>query len=445
MIKKHFIVVTKDWSGLGYGIMLQRQGADVLMAHRFDPDELKENPTLKLVGKGLVPREELDVVWKNRKQYKDSYWIFDGNHYFEEGEALRKEGFQHVWGGLELSDKMEHDRDFGVQLVKKAGMLSPETVDFKTVEDGLKFLDENEEKAYVFKPNDQAHGWDTYVPDSEKDKNANNELHAYLESLPTGNSGGYILQERIKGIETNFEVWLYKGKPYAAFCDLECKKKNNDDFGGLCGGAQDIGFMMPLNSKGIASTVGKLITLPEFKDYTGFVDMNVIVSDNTNYFLEFCARMGYPAHVSLFHALAKSPVPEIFSAMMDGTVTDFYKHFKYGFCAGITLYNDKPRKGLPIYIPEDLEEKFYAFDSFSRGELALMAGSCQEVGVVTGHGFSVMDAAEDAIFNGKKIAYPNRAMRTDLDRDNYNSNPRDRYLALEAMQYLVPDIHSPSS
>lgn len=439
MTQKKFIIVTKDYSGLGYAQLFKRQGAEVLLAVRLDSESEDEDmkKAEKLIGKGLVDKVYLDDLWKERSKYKDWYWLFDQNHYYKEGEQLRKEGFKRVWGGLELQYKMEHDREFGVALVKKAGMSTPETVEFTTPEEGMQFLDENEEKAYVFKPNEQSAGWDTYVPDSEKDVAANNELHAYIDSLPAGNTGGYILQERIKGIEANFEIWLYEGKPFYACCDLECKKKNNDDFGGLCGGSQDIGFSVNLDAKGVRETVGKLLVLPEFKNYTGFVDANVIIADNGGYFLEFCARMGYPAHVSLFYALCKTPAVEIFADMMDGKVDDFYHHFKYGFCAGITLYNDRPRKGLPLYIPEDLEDKFFAYDTYKRGDLTMMAGSGEEVGVITGHGFSTIDAAEDVIANGKKIAFPNRAMRTDLDRDSYNSNPRDRYLALEAMQYLI--------
>ena len=124
--------------------------------------------------------------------------------------------------------------------------------------------------------------------------------------------------------------------------------------------------------------------------------------------------------------------------MIDGDVADFYQNFKYGFAAGITMYNDRPRKGLPIYVPEDIEKEVFYFDAYKRGDKLLTAGFSQEVLVAIGHGFTIMDAAEEAIDFAKRISYPNRAFRTDLDKDNYNSNPRDRYLALECMRYLVP-------
>lgn len=433
--KRKFIFVSKDYSGLGYAKKLVDEGEEVLFATRLDLEDPEMPSGAKLVGLNVVERMDLDALWLVRDKYKKAYWIFDQNHYPSEGEKLRKEGFARVFGGQKLTYDMEHDRELGVRMVKKAGLKSPETFEFKEAIQGIEHLDANPDKAYVFKPNEDGKGWETFVPDSEKDDRANSELHTYLESLPKNNTGGFILQERIKGVEANFELWLYEGKPYFACCDLECKKRNNDDLGGLCGGSQDIAFAIPLKSKAILETVDKL--LPQFKDYTGFLDMNVIIADNGPYFLEFCARFGYPEHVSLFYGLAKQPLGDILAHMIDGTdLENFYNNFKYGFGAGLTMYNASPRKGLPLDIPEDIDKHFYPFDMYKRGKLAL-TGGYSEVGVAVGHGFTIMDAAEEAISFGRKIAYPNRAFRTDLDKDAYGSNPRDRYLALEAMRYLV--------
>lgn len=452
MAKRTFIIVTKDFSGLGYAKKLLEEGEDVILAYRcISPEQLKEDgenqdeikrlaTSEKYIGTGYMDsfqKVPLDEFWKKRGQYKNAYWHFDQNHYPEEGEILRKEGFKNVWGGSQLMYDMENDRDFGVQLVEKAGLSCPATFEFVTPEDGQKFLDENEEKAYVFKPNTQDKGWETFVPDSEKDPIANSELHAYLSSLTKGNTGGYILQERLKGVEANFELWLRDGKPFFALCSLESKKQDNDDYGPMCGGAQEIAFAIPIDCKAIKETISKLLVLPEFKHYTGFLDMNVIIADNDNYFLEFCGRYGYPCHISILCGLAKDPLADIIENMTSGDTSKFYDHFKYGFGASIVLYNNEPRKGLPIYIDEDIEKHAYHFDTYRRNDLYLTAGGGPEIATITGHGFSVVDAAEDVLSNARKVHFPSRKMRTDLDRDTYPSNPRDRYLALEAMRYLV--------
>lgn len=430
-------MMTSDFSGLGFAEKLHREGEDVLVVHETDAEEAVDKAGAKHVGKNLVPLMPLSEWMPQRSKYKDAYIFFDQNHLEDERWTLDKEKFPRLLGSTELTNKMEHNRDFAVSLVKKAGLLSPETQEFVKLLDGTDWLDANPDKAYVFKPNEPGNGWETYVPDSEKDPAANEELHAYLSSLSDNNSAGYILQERIKGVETNFEIWLHNGTPYFAYCELECKKKLNDDLGGLVGGAQDINFTVPLNAKGIRETVGKLAALPEFKNFTGFIDMNVIVAERDNYFLEFCARFGYPSHPTLLFGLAKDPLGDILVEMIDGPKGNFYDHFRFGFGAGITLYTDKARKGLPIYVSEEVDKKFHHYDSYRRGELMLLSGYGMEVGVITGHGYSATDAAEDALLNAKKINFPNRAFRTDLDKNNYFSNPHDRYQALEAMRYLV--------
>lgn len=435
---KKYIIATADFSGLGFAKKLHDEGYDVTVMYDINAEDHPDNAKYgRLVGQNLVPRMAIDQIWPLRNKYRNHYWIFDQNNLHEQGDILRKEGFKHVLGSNTLTHKMEHDREFGVALVEKAGLKSPPTMTFTTIEEGIAFLDANEEKAYVFKPNQNDDGWETYCPDSEKDVEANEEVHDYMDALNRGNSGGYVLQERIKGVEANFELWVHNGTPYFAVVDLECKRKNNDDFGGLCGGAQDIGFAVPIDCKGVRDSVGKLMVLPEFKNFTGFLDMNIIIADNGPYFLEFCARFGYPEHPTIFFTLAKIPLGELFAKMIDGDVKDFYDNFRYGFGAGITLYNDRPKKGLPLHIPEDVEKHFFHFDSYKRGDKHLLAGFDKEVGMMTGHGFTIMDAAEEAISNAKKVAFPNRAFRTDLDKDAYPSNPRDRYLALEAMRYLV--------
>lgn len=438
-MKKSFIIVTKDFSGLGWAKMIQDAGAQVVLAYRPGDDEKSDEskePYSK-VGKGILSRVALDKIFEAREDYRESYWIFDSNHYWQECETLVEEGFK-TWGGRKLMYEMEHDRDFGTELASKAGILLPETHEFSNLEEGIKFLEENEDRAFVFKVDDQKYGdiWDTYVPDSIKDESANLELRTYLQSI-TGHDGqDFILQERKDGVEVNFELWCRDGTPFLAFCDLESKKKLNDDYGCMVGGAQDVGFLIGLESKAIKETADKLLQTEELQHYTGFLDVNVIVSDRGPYFLEFCARFGYPAHTTLMTALAIDPLPDVLAAMVDGDTDDFEKHFRYGFAAGITLYTDKQRMGLPIYIDPSVEKMFYIYDLFKKDGILMTAGFGSEIGVVCGHGYTLKEAAEEAIRNRDKINYPNRSGRSDLGGNDYPSAPQGRYDALVAMKYV---------
>lgn len=280
-----FIIVTQDYSGLGFAKILQDEGADVILATK--PKEDEDNlEAFEIVGNGIVDKEDLDYLFKNREKYKDCLWWFDQNHNYEIADTLRKEGF-YVLGGHELTYKMEHDRDFGIDLIKKAGLVSPPSFEFDTAEEGMEFLDKNYDTAYVCKPDEpNEKEWVTTCPENDNNIKANREIYNYLRAM--GNRGKYILQERKQGVEINVEFLMYKGKPVLAHANFEAKKKDAEDQGKSIGCAFDIDFIIPINSKILKDTLWKLIDLPEFRDYTGRLDGNFIVADNEYWFLEFC-------------------------------------------------------------------------------------------------------------------------------------------------------------
>lgn len=430
--QRHFIIVSEDFTGLGWAKKLQDEGNEVIMAYKIKEDDEKKKEA-QLVGRGIVDMRNLEDVFEERKSFKDSYWIFDMNVHTDIAKTLNAEGYK-VLGGQEISEKMENDRQFASDLMEKYGVKSPPTHEFTSVEDGLKFLEENPEKAFVFKPDEPHDMVCTYVPDSEKDEKANLELCVYLSSIQ--DAGTFILQERIKGVETNFEVWFYKGKPFFAMCNLECKKKLNQDFGSLVGCSQCIDFAIPLKCKAVESTIGKLYEFYKELEYTGFVDANIIVYDNENYYLETCNRFGYNSHPNLFFSVSKLPVGDILVSIIEGDIENFYDKMRFGFGASITLYTDCEKKGLPIFIEEDGEKNFFMFDAYKEKDQYFMSGYCGEIGIVSAHGYTIKEAAEEVLEKAKLIRFPMRSMRSDLEKNDYHSAPQGRHDALDAMDYF---------
>lgn len=430
--KRHFIVVTQDFTGVGWAKKLQDEGNEVILAYKLKEGDEKEKEA-QMVGQGIVEVQELDKIFKHRQSFKDSYWIFDMNVHIEMAKILNDEGYK-VLGGQEISERMENDRKFASELMEKYGIKSPPTFEFSSIEEGLKFLEENPEKAYVFKPDEPNDIVCTYVPDCEKPQKANHELYVYLASL--SDAGTYILQEKIDGVETNFEVWFHKGKPFFAMCDIECKKKLNQDLGGMVGCSQDINFAIPLECKAIKTTIAKLYDFYKDLKYTGFVDVNVIVYDNENYYLETCNRFGYNSHPNIFFSIAKLPVGEILADMIDGNIHDFYSKMRYGFGASVTLYTDQEKKGLPIFIEDDMDNHFFMFDGYKENDQYFMSGYCGEIGIITAHGYTIKEAAEEVLEKAKLVRFPMRAKRSDLEKNDYPSAPKGRFDALEAMSYF---------
>jgi len=431
---KKIIIISQDGSGLGFAKLAQDQGDKVLLATAMQKDEEKPKE-FNLVGNGIVPKIDLKEVLKNPP--KDAYYIFDQNFLPEISDNLRKEGLK-VNGASSFMVKAEHDREFGVGLAKKVGLSIPPTQEFKSLKDGIKFLEQNKDKAYVYKPNNSSKSYTTFVPSSEKDTSANEELKIYLSSLQEPKEG-FILQERIKGVETNFEVYFYEGKPFFAFCDLENKRKLAGELGENIGCAFDYVFTVPLNSKGIQKTIGKFFPLFEKMKYTGTYDVNIIVSERDNYYLETCARFGYNSHPNLLMALAKDSFSDIYTSFMDGKIDNFYDHFKYGFGASVSLYIDHPRTGLPIYIPEDKENQFYHFDTYKKDKQYFTAGYDNYIGIAVGHAYTMEEAAEEALDVANKVKFPDKGFRNDMALKTYSNAPINRYNALNAMKYFDAD------
>lgn len=426
---------------MGFAVRLQDEGHKVFIAYKPADDEFDDEPEKKkafdMVGNGMVEKYDLDKVMRKRNQFKDWYWIWDGNHNTKEGEQLRKEGFK-VFGGSELTDKMEHDRDFGTQIAKDAGMDMLPTFDFKNLPDGIKFLQENEDKAYVFKPDGNQDADLTFVPSNWNNEHANHELVRYMNSLDKS-VASYILQERVKGVEINVEAWIYQGKPFFAFANFENKRKLNKDAGCNVGCAQDVGFTVPLESQLVKNTIAKLFPYYQKIKYTGFADCNIIISDKGFYFIEFCNRFGYNSHPNLFLNLAKDDFGNIMCDFIDGKIDNFYDRFRYGFGASVSLYLDKPRSALPIYIDKEIEKNFYPYDLYKDNDDYFIAGYDTQVGILAKHGYTIEEAGQEAldcIDIHEEINFPNISYRSDIHKNDWLTSPRKRYDAIKAMNLI---------
>jgi phosphoribosylamine-glycine ligase len=440
-----FILCSQELSGYGFAKMLLDESTGRGQARRnegnvdevilaISPKEDEDDfEHLDKVGDGVVQKMELEECFKNRKDYKTHLWVFDMNFGHEMADTLRKEGY-FVIGGQEFTDKLEHDREYGLSLVEKAGIKQPTSHTFNDIQSGLDLIDSDPLIAWVFKPDEPDNeSWVTTTPDSDNDEQANREMYRFLAAQ--SEKGTYILQERVKGIEINVEMWLYKGTPFFSFANFECKRKDNGDHGRMIGCAQDIGFKIDLNSKILKDTLWKLVSLPEFSDYTGFIDINLIIADNEYYFLEFCGRFGYNSHPNLFLTLAIDPLSTILSDFVLGNIDDFYSHFRGGFGASITTWIDKPVAGLPLMFDndQDVESRFYHFDTYKEDDEWFLAGYANEVGVICAHDYDVNSAAEECLRKFDKIHYPGKTGRTDLMLKNYQSNPQERYIACQSL------------
>lgn len=436
--KRKFILVTADFSGLGFALQeMNNPDSEVIIAYKPKaPLTPEQKPAHMAQGNGLVKKYPLDVVMAKRDSFKKAFWVFDGNHNIKEGETLHREGFR-VWNGTKFQFDMENDRGKGIAFAESVGLHSPPFEEFKTAAEGIKFLQANPDKAYVFKPNkaeDSALTQPfTMTPES---KNANLECQRFIASMGIND---FILQERKKGVEVNTELFYSRGVPVLAQVNLESKRRSNGDRGYMTGCAMDVCWKVSLDAPIIKKTCGLFEgKLPPL--FTGFVDTNVIFGDSEVWFLEFCFRTGYNAHPNFFTTISRKTYLQTVADLIMGHPVDA----RDGFGASVTLFTDKPHLGVPVYVPESVLPNFFLYDGFrgpeakEPGDFSMggIEGGGHEIALVTAHNYTIETAFEDAIANAERVKYVNKDHRTDCARGDFFSSPLRRYQALQALHLI---------
>jgi hypothetical protein len=434
-----FIVVTRDYSGLGFAVRLDQEGHEVILAANPDPADLSEAAACSRywrVGEGLVSKESLSSVLGRREQLRDAYWIWDSNHSLAENEVLRAEKFRVLLGGKHAYT-MEHDRQACLEFTREYGLNAPPSVRFENPVDAISFCEEHPDTAYVYKP-DTGDNFETFLPEAEDPVEANRELQIHLRSIVDNHAikSAFLLQERKEGVETNVEVWYQQGEPVFAFMDLECKRRHVQDLGELTGCALDFVFTIPLDCRAVSASIEKLEPAYRAMNYTGFADVNFIADKDGIWFLEKCERLGYNAHPNLFWNLAREGVGETFAALADGV---FKPNFADGFGASVTMSTKETSPpGKPVQFPAKIERDLYFYDIYRREDLFLTAGYDRngDVLLVTGYGFTIPTSWEAVMKKAAEVRFPYRYYRPDGDQTNYPSSPLRRYEALKAMGYI---------
>ncbi|HYD54102.1 MAG TPA: hypothetical protein VEA99_15815, partial [Gemmatimonadaceae bacterium] len=417
-----FVIATLHFMGLGFATRLQEEGHEVVMAFAGTEDR-RAIEQYDLVGRGLVPVVPLAEAYAQRDRYRDWVWVWDENHSVEENECLRAEGFR-VLGGGRYADTMEHDRDAALAFVDRFGLKPPPSHPFTDPAEAIRFLEQHPETAFVYKP-DQGETFDTWLPQCEAEAEANLELRQHLRTLTA--RGSFVLQERKDGVETNVEVWFVRGEPRFAFMTIESKKRLAGDLGDLAGCAFDFTFTIPLESRAVQETVGRMFPAYREMRYTGFGDANFIVARDGVWFFEKCERFGYNAHPNLLWTLNRAPLGETFASLVDGT---FEPNFAPGFGASVSMYMEHPAPGKPVQLPEAVSRGIYLVDVYRQDDALLTAGYNEVICYATAHGYTIPTAWETALARAWQVRFPGRAFRIDGGGTDFPSSPLRRFEAL---------------
>ncbi len=423
-----FVIATHYFAGLGFAMRLQEEGHDVVMAYT-GIDDRRTEPRYELVGNGIVSKLPLAELMEQRAKWRDWIFIWDENHSPAENELLRSEGFKIALGGS-YPDRMEHDREACLEFVGQYGLKPPPSFPFDSASRALDFVVAHPDTAFVYKP-DVGENFDTWLPQSESAAEANHELRAHLRSLRT--AVPFILQERKDGVETNVEVWFVEGEPRFAFMTLESKLKLTGDLGDLIGCAFDFVFVIPLDSRAVTESVGRLFPAYREMRHTGFGDANFVAARDGLWFFEKCERFGYNSHPNLLWTLNRDKLGDTLASLADNS---FQPNFAPGFGASCSMYMDHPAAGKVVLFPEEVAHDLYFYDVYRDGGDLLTAGYYDNVLIATAYDYTIPTAWEKAYAVARSVRFPGRAFRTDGGGTDYPSSPLRRYEALRAMGFI---------
>lgn len=265
---------------------------------------------------GIVPKTDLtglrlalkkcdtvlfDITQHNRKKPVDvkllSYFgipTAEKDLFGSIADKLKKD--KNIIGASRLASQLEWDRERGIELARKIGLDIPRYEVFKSITDGVKFLQsaEGRKNLWVLKPWDDAESEWTYCetfPGELVDILKNNIAGRFGESF------AFMVQEYIDGVEYATEQWQDLGnQPVFYTRTLECKKLADGNMAKATGSQLNTYWITNNLDDKIAAAFKKANRILD-DDYVGMWDLNCIYKEDKRYFLEHTRRFGWSSTV----------------------------------------------------------------------------------------------------------------------------------------------------
>jgi phosphoribosylamine--glycine ligase len=371
----------------------------------------------KDVADGFIPKSE---DWEKDVSWADTV-VFDDNDFGKAADQLRKAG-KLVVGGSVYSDRLEDDRDFGQDEMKRVGLSILPKWDFSNFDDAINFVKANPER-YVVKPNGKAQNDKvlSFVGQEEDGRDVASILEHYKRSWST-KIKSFQLQKFVSGVEVAIGAF-FNGKEFIlpACINFEHKKMFNDDIGPSTG---EMGTSMFWSNAPtfFRETLAKMQAPLAAAGYVGYFDLNCIVNARGIHPLEFTTRFGYPTiNIQIEGVLSKWG--EFLQSLARGESVQLRtkRGFQVGVVIGVPPFPfvdaDAFRKfseGAVIIFKRELREGVHPCDVKLIENDWVLAGNSGYALVVTGSASTMDDARKEAYGRIKSILIPNMFYRTDI-------------------------------
>ena len=369
------------------------------------------------VGDGFVNKID---NWKEGVDWADIIVFDDVLGQGTKAKKLREQG-KLVVGGTPYSDRLEDERAFGQEELKRAGVPVIPYRDFTSFAEAIRFVKKVPGK-YVIKPSGQAQNIKglLFVGEDDDGKDVIQVLEDYQTALAK-KIPVFQLQKRITGVEIAVGAF-FNGQEfiYPININFEHKKLFPGNLGPPTG---EMGTSMFWSSPNrlFNSTLKKFETKLAEEGYVGYIDINCIVNSNGIYPLEWTSRFGYPT-ISIQQESMITPIGEFLYNLAKGEKINL--KVKSGFHIGTRVvvppfpFNDKKTfeqrsKDAIIFFKKPTEGLHIEDVKLVNGEW-LVTGTSGVILIVCGSGKTMKQAQNQVYSRIKNILIPNMYYRTDI-------------------------------
>jgi phosphoribosylamine---glycine ligase len=336
-------------------------------------------------------------------------------------EELRKQG-KLVVGGTAYTDRLEDDRSFGQEELRKAGVNILRYQEFDDFDKAIEFVRANPDE-YVIKPSGEAQNVKRrlFVGEEEDGGDVIRVLEAYKKAF-SAEIKVFQLQRRVVGVEVAVGAF-FNGKQFVTPINVnfEHKKLFPGNIGPSTGEMGTAMFWSGPN-KIFTSTLARMERRLAEEGYVGYIDLNCIVNGNGIYPLEFTSRFGYPT-IQIQQEAMLTPIGQFLHELAGGVATKL--RVKSGFQVGVRIvvspfpFDDvgtftAVSKDAVIVFKKPTPEEVHIEDVKQVNGQWLVAGTSGVVLVVVGLGSTMRQAQQQAYNRIKNILIPDMYYRTDI-------------------------------
>ena len=375
------------------------------------------NRSEKDISDGFVEKVE---DWESMKDWADVI-IFDDIGFGAVAERLRKEG-KAVIGGSVTSDRLELDRDFGQEQLKKAGLQTVPSWEFNTFDEAVNFVKNNSAR-YVVKPSGKAQEDKvlSFVGQEEDGLDVLAVLQRYKTAWST-KIKSFQIQRFVTGVEVAVGAF-FNGEDFIlpACINFEHKRMFNGEIGPSTGEMGTLIFWSE-KSRLYDETLVKFRPILAEMNFVGYFDINCIVNSRGIYPLEITPRFGYPT-INIQMEGITSKWGEFLYALANKQQFDLrsQRGFQIGVVVAVPPYPFSDPAAYRRY-SEDAVIIFKKVMSsgIHHGDAKLVNGDWRLAGssgyalVVTGSGQTVEDARRETYNRVRNVIIPNMFYRTDI-------------------------------